>query len=152
MRSYRNDHAIEFLPQGAEVLHRRLQTDVSAARAHVVRGRLGKQAREITPRQQQIARSGGATERVAQHGEENIGRSELGWRVERRDAERPPQVMRERAVLPMAGEELADCDIAVEAKARPAQRRHEARGAQALAERYTARGEQTAGESEGFGQ
>ena len=106
MRADGDDDAIERLAQRAEILDRRLQANLAAAIAHELGGRLGKEARQIDARQQQIARFWRTAQRLAQHGEEDVGGGELGRRIERRDAQRPPQEMRNAAVLPVLREQL----------------------------------------------
>src|SRR5690242_12520777 len=110
-------------------------------RAHELRSRVGKEPRQIDARHEEIARLARAAERVAQHGEKYIGRGELGRRVERRDAKRTPQIVAKAPVLALAGEQLADADIALEAVVHAAQTSDEARGAQALGDWHAARHE-----------
>ena len=113
----------------------RAAADFAAAAADELGGRLRKQARQVDARQEEIARVTVAAERIAQRGEEGIGRRLLERRVERGNAERRPQVVAHAAVLAVLVEELLDRDVGLDAEADPPQRRHEAQRAETLGER-----------------
>ena len=152
VRPDRDHHRGVLAPQGVEVARALVQPQLAAVPAQPGRGRLGKQPAQVDARQQQVARARGAAERVAQHREEGAGRGARGRRVERRDAQRAPQVARDGALLGVAREQLVDAAVGFEAKAAPPQREHEAHGADALAKRQAARGEQPAEQPERGGQ
>src|SRR5205085_7740123 len=69
--------------------------------------------------------------------------------VERRDAERAPQVVADAPLLAMLREQLRHTGVVCEAETHAPQPRDEARGAEALGEPDAPRREQAAGEPEG---
>ena len=113
-------------------------------RAHIVGGGFREQLREVHSRQQQIARAGGAGERIAQHGREHLRRGALGRRVERRDAKRPPDVVAKHAVLPVLVQQRVDAEFRRKPERLPLQGQHEQDGVHAFPER-NATAEQQAG-------
>jgi len=72
---------------------------------------LGKQRRKVHPRQQQIAGAGWTRQGIPQHRGEHPGGGALRERVERRHAERPPEVMPEDAVLAVLPQQRLDRDV-----------------------------------------
>src|SRR5437773_1365946 len=94
----------------------------------------------------EAAGSGRAGEGVAQDREEDVGGGQLDRRVERRDAERGPEVASDRPVLAVLLQKLQKGNIRLDAKSRSLQRREEPHCAEPLAERNAFRREQAAEE------
>jgi len=149
VRSHRDDDVLKRLSQPAEIPDRRLQSNVAAARAHEVHRGLGKKPRQIDARQQEVACFGCGAKRVAQHVDEHLRRRELGRRVERRDAQRPPQEVGDAPGLPVLRKQLRHGYIVRQAIAGEAQACGEAHRAETLAQRQAARAEKPAGEAAG---
>src|SRR5207302_5244172 len=122
--------------------------DLAAVAFHEIGCRLGKEARKVHPRQEEIAGSWRSGEGVAQHCEEDVGGGLLDRRVERRNAHRGPEVAPDRAVLAVLLQKLQKRNVRLDAKSRPLQRCQEAHGTEPLAERNAFGGEQAAEEVE----
>jgi hypothetical protein len=99
-----------------------------------------------------VARIGVARKRIPQHIDEYLRRGLRGRRVQRGDAERPPQVIADQAGLAVRFEQAVDRDVLLEPKLHALQRLHEANGAQAFADRDFAQREQAAEQPERRGQ
>ena len=99
MRPDGDDDAGEFFSQVGNVPNRRRGADLAAPRAHVVGRGFREQLGEVHARQQQVARTRRTGNGVPQHRGEHLRRGLFGWRIQRRNAERAPDVVPEYAVL-----------------------------------------------------
>ncbi len=113
-----------------------------AVRLDVIGCRLGKQARQVGPRQKKIACRPVGVETVAQDVEEYLRRGRLGRGVERGDAQRPPQQPRQVRALRLALQQYGDGGVMRQDITLPPHAQHEARRGQALQDGRAARGEQ----------
>src|SRR6266404_485461 len=130
MRSYCDDDRIEL--ELCQVVNGGVQADLAATLSHELGGRLGEETREVHPQQEQIAGSWRSGQGVAQHREEDVGGGLSDRRVERRNADRGPEVAPDRAVLAVLPQKLQKRDVRLDAKSRPLQRHQEAHGAEPL--------------------
>src|SRR6267378_1524041 len=130
MRAHRYDGRVEF--ELAQVLDRGAEPYLAAVAFHELGCRLGEEARKVYPRQEQIAGSWRSGQGVAQHREKDVGRGLLDRRVERRNADRGPEVAADFPVLAVLSQKLQKRDVRFDAKSRSLQRRQEAHGAEPL--------------------
>ncbi len=121
-------------------------------RLDVVHRGLGEQARQVDARQEQVARAVPAAQGVAQRGEEAVGGSQVGWRVERRYAERSPEEVTDDAVLAESVQQFNDGNIPGQTKSTLVHGRHKARRAEALGKRNALRQQQAQRQAKRRGQ
>src|SRR6267378_7297024 len=121
---------------------------LAAVAFHKLGCRLGKEARKVHPRQEEIAGSGRSGQGVAQDREEDVGGGLSDRRVERRNADRGPEVAPDRPVLAVLLQKLQKGNVRLDAESRPLQRHQEAHGTEPLAERNAFRRKEAAEEVE----
>ncbi len=110
------------------------ELDRATSCPHVFRGRFGEEAPEVGARDEEVARLACAREAVAQHVNEDLRGGVLDRRVERRYAQRLPDVGAQHAALLVIVEQPGDAPVGLDAKFAGPKRSHEAQRAETLSE------------------